>query len=101
MAIKYKAFTDPAEKAKLLVEFLENQERDHHIHLLNKARYEKILLGQISDEWRARISSLLAETESRIEEVESIIVATEGQLPPPEEITAAMETIRAERAARK
>ncbi len=58
------------------------QESDLHSHLGNKERYERILARtDISETFRARITELLDQTVSRIEEVHAIIQETQAELP--------------------
>jgi len=101
MAITYKAFKDQREKDRITVEYLEAQERDHHIHLLNKARYEAMLTNLPDGPWKTRVFNLLAEVNSRIEEVESIISATQTQIPADATVDEIMAEIRADRKAQK
>jgi hypothetical protein len=73
-----------------MVLFMLSQERDHHIHTVNKERYEAILKTLGPGDFRKRIEQLLAETEQRLAEVEVIIAATTPQLPTSAKIEAAL-----------
>lgn len=97
MAITYKAYRVQREQQRLIVEFLEAQERDHYAHSINKERYESMLLTLPDGQWKTRVTQLLAEVDSRIEEVESIIAATQAQAPDDTTIDEIMAEIRAER----
>lgn len=83
---------------EILVEFLEAQERDLFCHQINLERYQEMLETLEPGPWRDRILQLKQETESRLEEVESIIEATLRQLPPPERLEAAKQRVKEKRA---
>ena len=81
MPINYKAFKPDKAANKIKIEYLEAQERDHWVHQLNKARYETMLPTLSDGVFKNRVLQLLAETNSRIEEVEAIVIATQSTLP--------------------
>jgi len=95
----YKVFTKQAEKDRILVEFMEAQERDHWLHTINRQRYQSILATAPAGKnaFRTRIEGLLAETEDRITEVEAIIAATISQMPSAETIATIAIDLEAER----
>lgn len=68
-------------------------------HELNRERYTEMLKSLPQGDFRQRIQQLLAETNSRIAEVEAILQTTEPQLPPPARIEAAVQRMEARRAA--
>ena len=92
MALTYKCYKADKHRKRQLVEFLWNQERDYDSHQINKARYETILETEPAGAFRDRITQLLAETNSRINEIESIVNATSG-LPTQAEIDQIMAAI--------
>lgn len=69
-------------------------ELDLYSHQLNKQRFELILAGSISPEFRTRIQKLLDDTNNRIAEVQAILDATTSQLPSDTEITASLTRIK-------
>ena len=81
MPINYKAFKPDRAASRIKVEYLEAQEKDHWVHNLNKERYEAMLPGLAPVTFKTRVHTLLAETLSRLEEVEAIILATHATLP--------------------
>lgn len=70
-------------------------ELDLFSHTANKSRFELILQGTLSAEFRTRIEKLLSDTNVRIAEVQAILDATIPQLPSDTEISASMARIRA------
>ena len=76
----YKLIT-PLEQMSTLVQFLAAQERDLYCHTTNLQRYNAILGDPtINGDFRARITQLKEETESRISEVNTIIKYTLAQM---------------------
>ncbi len=65
-----------------LVQTMKAQQMDHYIHTLNAERYASMLPTLEEGSWKERMAGLLAETQSRIVEVESIIRGVEPQMPP-------------------
>lgn len=94
MALTYKCYKADKHRKRQLVEFLLSQERDYDSHVINKARYETILATEPAGAFRDRITQLLAETNSRIKEIESIVNSTTG-LPTQTEIDQIMAAIDA------
>ena len=82
------------EQNDLIVRTYYGNESDLFSHLANKARFEAILATATDPEWRARIQNLLDDTNKRIMEVQSILAATDPQLPSDVEIAASMTRIR-------
>lgn len=82
------------ERDRILVEFLEAQERDLFCHYVNLERYDEMLRTLPPGEWRNHIAKLREETAKRLEEVESIIAATLPQLPPEERLERAKAALR-------
>jgi len=78
------------EKDEIVVEFMLSQERDSYCHTLNLERYDQMLNGLPEGEWKKRVEHLRAETAKRLNEVDTIIAATEKQMPPKARIEAAM-----------
>ena len=85
------------EQDDIIVEFYEAQERDLFSHELNAERYERMLAALPDGDWRKRIEQLHTETLKRKDEVESILAATESQLPPADRIAASLARIAAKR----
>ena len=77
------------EQDDILVSFSLAQERDKFCHELNLARYTKMLVSSKEGKWRDTVLKLRQETTERLAEVNSIIEATQSQLPSPERIAAA------------
>jgi hypothetical protein len=77
------------EQDEIIVAFMQAQERDLYCHQLNLARYNQMLSKLPDGEWKSQIIKLRDETAKRLDEVQSIIAATESQLPPAEQIEAA------------
>lgn len=91
------------EMDEMVVSFHRAQQRDHFLHTLNLARYDDMLTTMPAEailsakqlaqtppdtltpeqKWAARVQGLRAETAERLMEVESIMMATEKQLPAP------------------
>ena len=101
MAVTYRAFTDERTQLRVLVEFLEAQERDHYVHSQNKDRCDAMLLTLPDGPYKTRVQKLLADVTAKIAETEAIIDATQAQLPPNGEVDQIMAEILAERAAKK
>jgi hypothetical protein len=101
MPINYKAFKPGKAANRIKVEYLEAQERDHWIHQLNKARYEAMLVTLPQGTFRTRVQQLLTETDSRLEEVEAIISATQATLPAQTVVDELVSEIALEREAEK
>lgn len=99
--IDYKAFKSVDEKNRILVEFLEAQERDHYVHTINRQRYQDMLPTLADGPFKERIQRLLAETEDRLGEVEAIIVATQATAPKQADIDTMVADIRQRRALEK
>jgi len=76
--VEYKILTE-IEKADIVSSFLRSQEVDHYCHSLNAERYKSMLSDPDfhDGEFKERIKALLAETESRLAEVNNIIKHTE------------------------
>ena len=90
---------DADEQDDLVVEFMRAQQRDHHSHTINLARYNTMLAGALPPAFRQRIEELRAETLERLAEVGAIMSATE--LPPDARRTAALARIKTREAARE
>ena len=99
MGIKYKLLTDD-EKNDTMAAFLHSQERDHHSHTINLARFTAMLVDLPEGPFRERIKHLKAETEMRLQEVEAIITNSEFQMPSTDDLTAAMGRLKARDAKR-
>lgn len=78
------------EKDKTIVQYMQAQQRDLHIHNVNLERYNTMLETLPEGKYKDRIVKLKAETEERIEEVSAIVAATEPQMPSQERIDAAL-----------
>jgi hypothetical protein len=87
------------EKDDTIVEFLAAQEHDGYCHELNIERYTAMLPSLPDGPWKDRISNLLAQEQARKEEVDSIIVATESQMPTGQRLTDAKSRLSAKKAA--
>ena len=83
------------EQDNMLVQTLRSQQMDHYVHSLNAARYRSIIASAADGPWKGRITEMLAETESRIGEVESIVAALLPQMPPEGRKVAAVARIKA------
>lgn len=74
-----------------VVAFYHEQENTHYCHMLNQERYEAILRQKfLSGDFHQRIATLLGETKQRLEEIDSILMATKPQLPSEERIEASL-----------
>lgn len=82
------------EQHDLIVRTYYGNESDLFTHLTNKERFEAILAKATDPEWRARVQNLLDDTNKRIMEVQSILEATDPQLPSDVEIAASMVRIK-------
>lgn len=95
MARTYKLI-DSDDQDDTLIAFYVAQERDHAAHTLNLVRFETILAdASITPEFRARVTQLKAETESRLNEVTAILNASEPTLPVQGRLTAAKARLKA------
>ena len=101
MAVTYRAFTSERTQLKVLVEFLEAQERDHYVHIKNKERYTNLLLTVPEGAYKIRLQKLLADVNEKIEQVEAIIEVTQAQLPVNGEVDQIMAEIIDERNMRR
>lgn len=72
----------------IIVAFMLAQEQDHYTHTLNLNRYDQMLLSLPEGKWKKRVQSLREQTVARLAEVESIIAATETQMPPQDRLDA-------------
>jgi len=73
-----------------VISFYKAQEMDLYLHNINKQRYEAMLETLPEGKFRDRVQGLLDETNSRIAEVEAILVATVPQLPQKEAIASSL-----------
>ena len=80
MSVAYKVITQD-EMDDVIVRTFKANEMDLFAHTSNKQRFESMLQTLNDGEWKARVQMLLDETNSRIEEVQSILDATAAQLP--------------------
>ncbi len=101
MAVTYRAFTNERTQLRVLVEFLEAQERDHFVHIKNKERYTALLLTLPDGAYKTLVQKRLTEVNKKIEEVEAVITATQEQLPPDGEVDQVMAEIIDERNSRR
>jgi len=83
------------EQDDIIVSFFLQQERDKYCHELNLARYDNILKTTKDGNWKNKISSLRSDTIKRLAEVNSIVDATQGQLPPPDRLDLAKKRLKA------
>jgi hypothetical protein len=74
------------EQDEIIVSFMQAQERDEFTHKINLERFDRMLENLPEGEWRSRVAKLRTDTAQRLEEVRSIIAATEPQLPPDERV---------------
>lgn len=81
-----------------LASHLKATERDHALHVTNKARYELMLQSDLSPAFRQRIEHLLAETTERLGEVEAILNAMRAQMPAPVVMKAAIQRMEMKQA---
>ena len=84
------------DRDETIVNFMKATEADLHCHNINLARYDVILLLEISPEFREDIEGKRTETLSRIEEVQAISDAsvTLAQLPERGRIDSALARIK-------
>jgi hypothetical protein len=101
MAVTYRAFTNERTQLKVLVEFLEAQERDHYVHIKNKDRYTNLLVTAPEGAYKIRLQRLLADVNEKIEQVEAVINVTQAQLPANGEVDQIMAEIIDERNSRR
>lgn len=80
---------------EILVAFMWAQERDLFLHTVNKQRFEGILADVAEGPFRDRIAKLLADTQTRLAEVDAIIKNTLPQMPPVARTDAALARLRA------
>ena len=78
-----------------IVGFFLAQERDRYTHALNLERFDRMLLSLPEGDWRKQVQLLRDQTAARLNEVDSIIAATETQLPPRDRIDAAKLRLKA------
>jgi hypothetical protein len=90
----YQVLSEDAQDETLVL-FMLGQERDHHSHTVNKARYEAMLKTLPPGNFRTRIEGLLAETIHRLMEVDAIIAATKPQMPVAKKLAAARRRVKA------
>ena len=90
----YQILTDD-EKDEITVAFMEAQERDKFCHELNMERYDDILTSLPEGDFRKKITNLRTETQSRLDEVNPIIVSTQKQMPDAARVTAAQARLKA------
>ena len=69
------------EQDDLIVQTYKSNEKDLFVHQLNQTRFLDMLVSLPDGEWKVRIQKLSDDTASRILEVQSIVDATEPQLP--------------------
>lgn len=82
------------EQDDIIVSFMLSQERDKFCLELNLNRYKDILeKGDGKGKWHDRVKELQAESVERLAEIDSIIGASKGQMPPQERIVAAQQRI--------
>lgn len=90
------------EMDEMLVEYMRAQQRDHFLHSINLQRAREVVaMLPAESPFRAHMEQFAADTESRIQEVESLIRATEAQMPPQERRVAALEKIQQREAAQR
>lgn len=92
-------FMTTDETDERLVATARAQESDHWEHTQNAVRYERMLTSAPAGKWRDRVQHLLAETKSRLVEVDSILDAMDLEMPPPARIAAALSRLAAKEAA--
>jgi hypothetical protein len=83
------------EQDEIIVAYLMAQERDAFCHNLNLERFERMIPSVAEGPWKERITHLRDETKQRLSEVQSLIEATRGQLPPADRINKARARIAA------
>ncbi len=71
----------PDEQDDIIAGFLLAQERDLYSHTINKQRFESMLATLPDGTWKKRVQELKDQTDSRLNEVQTIIEATKAQLP--------------------
>jgi len=87
------------EKDDVIVGFMRAQEQDLYCLRVNLDRYTIMLTADFKDaEWRRQIAELLAQTTTRMIQVESIVQATTQQMPSKERVDASMQRLRAREA---
>ena len=86
---------DQDEQDDIIIGFFAAQERDQYTHALNLERFDRMLLTLPEGDWRKRVQILRDQTASRLNEVETIMAATETQLPAQERINAAKLRLKA------
>lgn len=88
------------EMDEMVVEYMKAQQRDHFLHTINLQRArEAVAMLPADAPFRAHMAKFAEDTESRIQEVESLIRATEAQMPPQARRDAALEKIQQREAA--
>ena len=93
MAYQFKVL-EQNEQDDIIVSFLLTQERDKYCHQLNLNRYDEILKTLSDGKWKKKITMLRIESAERLAEVDSIIAATERQLPPDKRFQAAKSRLK-------
>lgn len=78
------------EQDDIMTNFLLAQERDLFCHQTSLARYDAMLVSLPDGPFKTRIQGLRTDTQSRIDEVNAIIAASQNQIPPSERLQAAM-----------
>lgn len=78
--MKYKSLTDE-HKDEIIADFHLAQERDHHCHSLNVARYERMVRTLPEGKFKERITELLKSEQEALSQVTAIIESTSEQLP--------------------
>ncbi|MDM7913027.1 MAG: hypothetical protein QUS09_08010 [Methanotrichaceae archaeon] len=94
--MNYKLLSED-EKDEIAASFLLAQERDHYCHTVNIARLREMLKDGLPEGvWKNHVQQLLADSEERLAQVESIIKST--ALPSLERLQAAKARIEAKEA---
>lgn len=84
------------EQDDIVVEFLLAQERDLFCHQLNAERFTNMDIEAIKDQkLKSHMGQMVSDTDSRIEQVQGIVDATQRQLPPKNRLDAAIARVRA------
>ena len=82
-----------SEQDDIIVSYFLGQERDKFCHEINKERYELMLKTAGEGDWKDQIKGLLSQEVIRIKQVDSLISATQSQLPSKERIKASIARI--------
>ena len=86
---------DQNEQDDIIVSFFLAQEQDRYTHALNLERFDRMLLTLPEGDWRKKVQTLRDQTAERQNEVETIIAASETQLPAKERLDAAKLRLKA------